>query len=249
MPTRNASTKTPRPAAARTGAKLPAGKAPEGPAAAGSTVSGRRAGSATRAVVPAPRSAGPSRRAPAAQPTPAPPSIQPPGRPPRPAATERLDIRQLATLSNLPIRTVRYYIAQGLVDRPHGVRRGAWYDQRHLQQLLLIHRWRSSGVGLERVRELQAGAPEELPPSPIRPGAIEAWSRVTVSDGLEIHIEPHRATLSPEQLRAFVQAVTAAFRRVRASPAESPSGRRTIPVALTPEGETGARTAQRTGRR
>ena len=66
------------------------------------------------------------------------------------------------------------------------------------------------------MRELQAGAPDELPARPTRTGTIEAWSRVTISDGLEIHIEPHRATLSPDQLRQFVLAVTAAYRAVRA---------------------------------
>jgi hypothetical protein len=38
---------------------------------------------------------------------------------------------------------------------------------------------------------------------------------VTISDGLEVHSEPHRASLSPDQLRHFVLAVTAAYRKVR----------------------------------
>ena len=65
------------------------------------------------------------------------------------------------------------------------------------------------------MHELQAGAPDELPPRPTLAGTIEAWSRVTISDGLEVHIEPHRASLSPYQLRHFVLAVTAAYRKVR----------------------------------
>jgi hypothetical protein len=54
----------------------------------------------------------------------------------------RYSIHDLATRASVPTtRTVRFYIAQGLMDRPYGAKRGAWYEDRHLQQLLLIRRW------------------------------------------------------------------------------------------------------------
>jgi DNA-binding transcriptional MerR regulator len=132
-----------------------------------------------------------------------------------PSTPNRYNIHDLATLASVPTRTVRFYIAQGLMDRPHGAKRGAWYEHRHLQQLLLIRRWVQSGLSLDRVRELQAGSPEEAPPRPVRPGMVEVWSRVTLADGLELQVEPGRAGLSPEQVRALVQEVTSAYRRVR----------------------------------
>ena len=127
----------------------------------------------------------------------------------------RHSIHDLATLASVPTRTVRFYIAQGLMDRPHGAKRGAWYEDRHLQQLLLIRRWTDAGLNLERVRELQAGSPEEAPPRPVKPGMVEVWSRITLADGGEIQVEPGRAGMTPEQVRAFIQDVTAAYRRVR----------------------------------
>jgi DNA-binding transcriptional MerR regulator len=127
----------------------------------------------------------------------------------------RYNIHDLATLASVPTRTVRFYIAQGLMDRPHGAKRGAWYEERHLQQLLLIRRWTDAGLSLERVRELQAGSPEEAPPRPIKPGMVEVWSRITLADGVEIQVEPGRADMTPEQVRAFIQDVTAAYRRAR----------------------------------
>ena len=130
-------------------------------------------------------------------------------------APPRYSIHELATLASVPTRTVRFYIAQGLMDRPHGAKRGAWYEERHLQQLLLIRRWTDAGLSLERVRELQAGSPEEAPPRPVKPGMVEVWSRITLADGVEIQVEPGRADMSPEQVRAFIQDVTAAYRRVR----------------------------------
>ena len=127
----------------------------------------------------------------------------------------RYSIHDLATLASVPTRTVRFYIAQGLMDRPHGAKRGAWYEDRHLQQLLLIRRWTDAGLSLDRVRELQAGSPEEAPPRPVKPGMVEVWSRVTLADGVEVQLEPSRAGMTPEQVRAFIQGVTEAYRRVR----------------------------------
>jgi DNA-binding transcriptional MerR regulator len=127
----------------------------------------------------------------------------------------RYSIHDLATLASVPTRTVRFYISQGLMDRPHGAKRGAWYEDRHLQQLLLIRRWTDAGLSLDRVRELQAGSPAEAPPRPAKPGMVEVWSRVTLADGVELQVEPGRAGMTPEQVRAFIQDVTAAYRRVR----------------------------------
>lgn len=139
------------------------------------------------------------------------------------SAAERLSIEELASLAGVTPRTVRYYIAEGLVSRPEGEKRGAHYLRRHLEQLLLVRRWTDAGLSLERVRELIAGAPEDPPARRAAPGSVEVWSRVTVADGLEVHIEPGRAGLAPEQLRSLVRGVTALFRQARAAGAAAPS--------------------------
>ena len=128
----------------------------------------------------------------------------------------RLNLDELATLTGLSARTVRYYIAQNLVDRPEGAKRGAYYTQRHVEQLLLIRRWSEAGLSLERIRELVAGAPEDPPRRSVAPGSVEVWSRTTLADGLEVHIEPGRAGLAPEQVRALVQGLTTLYRQIRA---------------------------------
>ena len=138
--------------------------------------------------------------------------------PENPDAAERYSIDELSTLAGVTPRTVRYYIAQGLLDRPEGEKRGAHYLRRHLEQLLLTRRWTDAGLGLDRIRELQAGAPEDPPRRAAPPGSVEVWSRVTVADGLEVHLEPGRAGLSPEQVRALVRGITALYRQVRTDP-------------------------------
>lgn len=132
-----------------------------------------------------------------------------------PAPLERYSIDELATLAGVTPRTVRFYIAQGLLDRPAGEKRGSHYLRRHLEQLLLLRRWVDAGLSLERVRELIAGAPEDPPRRAAPPGAVEVWSRITVADGLEVHVEPGRAGLAPEHMRALVRGITALYRQLR----------------------------------
>ena len=54
-----------------------------------------------------------------------------------------------------------------------------------------------------------------LTPRTVRPGSVEVWSRVTLADGLEVNLEPGRAGLSAEQVRALVRRITEAYREVR----------------------------------
>jgi DNA-binding transcriptional MerR regulator len=133
-------------------------------------------------------------------------------------AAGRFSIDELASLAGVTPRTVRYYVAQGLVEPAAGAKRGSHYLRRHLEQLLQVRRWSDAGQSLERIRELQAGASEDPPRRTVAPGSVEVWSRVTVADGLEIQLEPGRAGLSPEQVRNFVRGITALYRQVRDEP-------------------------------
>lgn len=119
------------------------------------------------------------------------------------------DLDRLALLSELPRRTVRYYIQEGLVDRPEGAGRGSHYTQRHLEQLLEIRKLQRLGLSLERIRELLEDKEHDtLPVTRSRAGSVEVWSHLTIADGLELHVEPSRAGLTPEELRRFLKRVT-----------------------------------------
>lgn len=116
-------------------------------------------------------------------------------------------LSELCALVDLPIRTVRYYVQQGLVDRPEGETRAARYGERQLEQLRLIKKWTAAGLSLDRVRELLSGQDPDVPERPKRRGTLEVVSRLTIDDGVELVIEPSRAGLTPEQMRAFSRAV------------------------------------------
>lgn len=123
-------------------------------------------------------------------------------------------LADLCVLADLPVRTVRYYVQIGLVDRPDGETRAARYGARHLEQLLLIKKWTAAGVSLDRIGELLQGEAAPVPPRPRAAGSVEVCSHMTVADGIEVVIEPGRAGLSPEQVRGFVRGVMAVFAQV-----------------------------------
>lgn len=121
---------------------------------------------------------------------------------------------ELATHAGIPRRTIRYYIELGLVDRPIGETRAAYYTWQHLQQLLEVKKYTEQGFSLERVRELLAQGTE--PPAATRatrPGDIAIKSHLILAPGLELVIEPGRASLTPEQLRRLARDTLAAYER------------------------------------
>ena len=122
---------------------------------------------------------------------------------------------ELCTLTDLPKRTVRYYMQIGLVDRPIGETRAAHYLARHLEQLLRIRQLTEAGVSLERIREVLAGGDTPVPVRQRRPGAIEVRSHLYVAPGIELQISPEEAGMSPEQVRALISAVMQAFQNIK----------------------------------
>jgi DNA-binding transcriptional MerR regulator len=121
----------------------------------------------------------------------------------------------LAGLSNTPRRTIRYYIQLGLVGRPVGETRAAYYTWQHLRQLLEIRRLTEEGYSLERIAEkLKEGDPHAARvPAASTPGTVTVRSHIYLAPGLELSIDPGEARLSPEQLRALARAVITAYAR------------------------------------
>ena len=126
-------------------------------------------------------------------------------------------LSELCVLADLPVRTVRYYVQTGLVDRPDGGTKGAKYGARHLEQLLLIKKWSAAGVSLERIKDLLQGQDAPVPPRRRKAGSVEVCSHLYVADGVEVVLEPTRAQMTPQQVRTFVKGVMALFESVKSS--------------------------------
>ena len=123
---------------------------------------------------------------------------------------------QLSALTDLPLRTIRYYIQLGLVDRHEGDRKHARYTQKHLDQVLQVRAMADQGMPLERIKQLMNGITTPLP-SPKAAGDISVISKVFIAPGVELHIEPQMADLSPEKLRLFVRSVLSTWEEINAS--------------------------------
>jgi DNA-binding transcriptional MerR regulator len=64
----------------------------------------------------------------------------------------RHSIADLARLTGVTPRTVRYYVAQGLLPGANDAGPGAWYDERHLARLRLIRRLQAQHLPLAEIR-------------------------------------------------------------------------------------------------
>ena len=126
-------------------------------------------------------------------------------------------LSELCVLADLPVRTVRYYVQNGLVDKPFGETRAARYGAKQLEQVLLIKKWTAAGVSLDRIRGLLKGEEAPVPARVRKAGSVEVWSHLYVADGLEVVIEPGRAQMSPEQVRAFTRGVMALYASITES--------------------------------
>jgi DNA-binding transcriptional MerR regulator len=66
-------------------------------------------------------------------------------------------LAELATESATPARTIRYYIANGLLEGPVGAGRGAYYAGEHLRRLAEIRKLRGEGLMLAEIGAVLGG--------------------------------------------------------------------------------------------
>ena len=126
----------------------------------------------------------------------------------------KLSLQQLGERADVPGRTVRFYIQKGLLPGPEGEKRGAYYTESHLAELLRIRQWQEAGLALDAIAGLLQ-ARSEPPVEPARPGAIEVRSHLIVADGLELVVAPERARLTQAQLRSLFRSVQDAYQALR----------------------------------
>ena len=117
-------------------------------------------------------------------------------------------IDELCVITNLPKRTVRYYIQLGLVDRPVGETKAAHYLSEHLDQLLRVKKLTEARVPLEQIRQLiEAGEDEVVATSTRQPGSLEVKTHLYISPGIELLISAEESGLKPEQMRELLKTV------------------------------------------
>jgi len=89
----------------------------------------------------------------------------------------RYTARDLAALCDISERTVRYYVAEGLLPPPAARGRGANFDDGHLTRLRLIRAMQHAGNDLDTIRDYLAELEAELAGRPSGfESALAVWS-------------------------------------------------------------------------
>jgi DNA-binding transcriptional MerR regulator len=126
-------------------------------------------------------------------------------------------LAELSEESGTPARTIRFYIARGLLDGPVKAGRGAVYTAEHLVRLEKIKELQAAGRMLAEIaHDLNGGPPVEtaVQPSP--------WWQYTIQDDVIVWVRGDVSPWRMKQIRAAVDDIAS-----RLQETESGNTRRT----------------------
>lgn len=137
-----------------------------------------------------------------------------------------MKLSELAQAAGVSPRTVRYYIAQGLLPSPGRLGPTTRYGREHLERLRLIRRLQDQRLSLAEIRSQLEDAPmpaalaaETPPPSATamrftRPALEEAsaswlepmlWERISLSRDIELHVRRRPGGRRPAATERLVE--------------------------------------------
>lgn len=111
---------------------------------------------------------------------------------------DHLTLAEIAQASGLPARTIRFYIARGLLNGPNKSGRGAVYTAAHLERLEDIKRLQAGGLTLSDIARA-LGNPEEAVAPPATP-----WWQHAVADDVVVWVRADASPWRTKQVRAAV---------------------------------------------
>jgi|SRR5581483_7103253 len=112
----------------------------------------------------------------------------------------RMTLAELADSAGTPARTVRFYIARGLLDGPEIAGRGASYGPGHLDRLRRIRELQQRGLTLAAIARELGGAIKSAPALP----EPAPWWHYQVSPDVIVSV---RADASPWRLKQVREAL------------------------------------------
>jgi DNA-binding transcriptional MerR regulator len=101
-----------------------------------------------------------------------------------PADVERMTLSELTAAADVSVRTVRYYIAEGLLPPPEGSGPGSSYTQGHLDRLLLIQRLKEAYLPLKEIRRRLSGLSDDEVRSLLAAGDTRAAPTASSTAGM-----------------------------------------------------------------
>ena len=97
---------------------------------------------------------------------------------------KKYSIDELSGISGFSIRTIRYYIQEGILDPPPGRGRGGFYFDSHMQRLREIKALQDQGLKLASIQEVLRKQEGSTVTGPER----EVWIKYPIAPGIEIHV-------------------------------------------------------------
>jgi len=123
-------------------------------------------------------------------------------------------LAELSEESGIPARTIRFYIARGLLDGPVKAGRGAVYTAEHLARLEKIRQLQAEGRMLaEIVHDLGGGPPAHaaVPPSP--------WWQHAIQEDVMVWVRGDVSPWRMKQIRAAVDDFASRLQEPESNPA------------------------------
>ena len=112
-------------------------------------------------------------------------------------------LAELAAESGVPARTVRFYIARGLLSPPARGGRGAFYTEEHLKLLGTVGEMQRQGLTLTEIGRRLAPGPAPRLPEP------SCWWRYPIADDVVVEVRAGASPWRMNQVRAALAALTA----------------------------------------
>ncbi len=133
------------------------------------------------------------------------------------AQNERRTLAELAEVSGVPGRTIRYYIARGVLPPPKVGGRGASYGDEHLERLERIQKLQTQGLTLAQIAWKlgeQRGESDLVEPS--------AWWNYPVAEDVVVLV---RSEMRPWRLKRVRSLITQMAAQLRSAEKEDGDAR------------------------
>ena len=105
-------------------------------------------------------------------------------------------IGEIAEMTGVSKRTVRFYVQRGLINPPKGRGRGSHYTERHVEQIIGVRDMQRRGVRLDSIRETR----REQRTTPPMSSQHRVVVRVDLAPGLVLEVDSAGLVPSPAAL-------------------------------------------------
>jgi len=108
-----------------------------------------------------------------------------------------MTLAELSDASGVPPRTLRFYIARGLLPGPTKAGRGATYTDDHLRRIEQIKKWQAEGRMLSEIGRELSGPPDAVEPAP--------WLHYPIAEDLVVQVKAGGSPWRTKQIRDALQ--------------------------------------------